>query len=663
MVRTTLGWIGIILIGGGCLHAANQEASSVTPPPAASSRAILNRYCITCHNEKLKTAGLMLDKVDLGNVAPGAEIWEKVVRKLQTRAMPPAAAPRPDEAAYKSLASYLETALDDAVVANPNPGRPAVQRLNRAEYVNAVRDLLAIDTAAVDIQALLPADDSGYGFDNIGDVLSVSPLLLERYIAAARKVSRLAVGNPETRIDSQTYEISKFMVQEDRMSEELPFGSRGGIAVQHFFPVDGEYVIKARLKTTYDGATILGLAEQHQFDFYLEGTRIKTFVVGGKKTNSPNAPQPDQQRDEPPNDLRPADADLEVRVAAKAGVSVVGVAFVKKAYEPETMFQPHLVNRENDEPAVSGVIISGPYDSKGVGDTPSRRRIFVCHPTAGAPDSPDAEQCAAKILATIARRAFRRPITDQDVHHLLEGYRAARKDASFEARIELALRRILLSPEFLFRVVRDPENIAPSVPYRISDLDLASRLSFFLWSSIPDDQLLDLAEHGKLQDPVALEQQVRRMLADSRSKSLIDNFAGQWLHLRNVRTASPDLGEYPDFNENLREAFTQETKLFLESMLREDRSVIALLAANYTFLNERLARHYGIPGVYGSHFRRVTLENENRWGLLGQGSILMVTSYANRTSPTIRGKWLLENLLGAPPPPPPPEHSVSEGSQ
>ena len=651
MSRTVLGCIGIALAGVGYLQAARQESVNPAPQDTSQYRAILNRYCVTCHNEKLKTAGLMLDTMDVEKVSEGAAVWEKVVRKLRTAAMPPAGMPRPDQPTYDSFATYLETELDRAAAAKPNPGRPAIHRLNRTEYTNAIRDLLAME---INGGTLLPADDSGYGFDNIADVLSVSPTLLERYTSAARKISRLAIGDPAMRPDFETYDVPKYLLQEDRMSDALPFGSRGGMAIRHYFPLDGEYVVRIRLQRERQGAYILGLTEQHQLEVRLDGARIKLFTVG-RERNGVSRTNVDSGTEYE----RTADLGLEVRFPVNAGMRVVGVAFLKKTTEPEGMIEPRLAGFRFApnvvvEPAVASVAIGGPYDVKGPGDTPSRRRIFVCHPTSGPANSKDEEQCARKILSTLARRAYRRPVTEEDLQPLLSFYQAGQSKGSFEAGIEMALRRILVSLEFLFRIELDPANVAPNTAYRISDLALASRLSFFLWSSIPDDELLDLAARGKLQDPAVLQQQVQRMLADSRSKTLVSNFAGQWLYLRNLRSVQPDPAGFPEFDENLREAFQQETELFLESLLREDHSVLDLLNANYTFLNERLARHYGIPNIYGSHFRRVTLNDEARRGLLGQGSILTVTSYATRTSPTLRGKWLLENILGTPPPPPPP---------
>ena len=676
MTRMLFCWIGIALAGVGWLEAARPQPAGPDLASAATQRALLDRYCVTCHNEKLKTAGLMLDKMDVEKVSEGAPVWEKVVRKLRTGAMPPAGMPRPDKAAYDSFATYLESALDSAAAANPNPGKELVHRLNRAEYTNAVRDLVAVE---IDGESLLPADESTYGFDNIGDALSVSPVLLERYIAVARKISRLAIGDPTVRPAFETYDVPKLLVQDDRVSEDLPFGSRGGIAIRHYFPLDGEYVIRIRLQRN-SRDYIRGLAEPHQLDVRLDGVRVKLFPVGGEhygKTSpmfSRATPLGDPKQEEYEHGM---DAGLEVRFPAKTGFHNVGVAFVEEEAAPEGFFQPRMtqfdvVTYKGGNPAVESVTIGGPFDPRGVGETASRSKIFVCHPGgvesrglspgqaagSGKLAGNSEEACARKILSTLAHRAYRRPVTDKDVQTLLSFYKASRaaenNGSGFDSGIERALERILVGPEFLFRIERDPANLAPNTVHRISDLELATRLSFFLWSSIPDEQLLDLAGHGKLKDPAILEQQVRRMLADSRSKALVSNFAGQWLYLRTLQKVSPDPEAFPEFDENLRTAFQQETELFIDSMLREDRSVLDLLKADYTFLNERLARHYGIPNVYGSHFRRVTLSDDARKGLVGQASILTVTSYATRTSPTLRGKWILENILGAPPPPPPP---------
>ncbi|MEE8177626.1 MAG: DUF1592 domain-containing protein, partial [Acidobacteriota bacterium] len=601
--------------------------------------------------------------MDVQNVGENVEIWEKVVRKLRGFTMPPVGLPRPDEQVYESFADYLETELDRVAAAKPNPGRTAVaHRLNRAEYANAVRDLLAIE---IDAASLLPADDSG-GFDNFGDLLSVSPALMEKYMSVARKISRPAVGDTTIRPDIATYTLSPFLLQGDRMNEDLPFGSRGGIAVSHYFPLDGEYLIKIRLQRVDNEGFAIGIAEPHLLDVRLDGARIKLFSVGGENVGLAMGagaadalpPDFDQAQYE-----RLVDANLEIRFPVKAGKRLVQVAFLKETSAAEGMFPPRsqatyaearlgsMRERAWADPAVSNVSVSGPFNVKGSGDTPSRRKIFVCSPAGAA----DEEPCARKILSTLARRAYRRPVADADVEPLLGLYRNGRSDGGgFEAGIQMAIEGLLVSTEFLFRIEREPASVAKDSPYRVSDLEMASRLSFFMWSSIPDEELLDVAEKGKLKEPAILEQQVRRMLADPRSKALVDNFAGQWLFLRNVQRANPNRDVFAEFDESLREAFQRETNLFLESMFREDHSVLDLLDADYTFLNERLARHYGIPDVYGSKFRRVTLVDENRRGLLGQGGILTITALANRTSPVMRGKWVLENILAAPPPPPPP---------
>jgi hypothetical protein len=613
----------------------------------------------------------MLDKLNLSQVGEDAAVWEKVVHKLRTRAMPPGGRPRPDASGYNLLVTQLETELDRAAAAKPDPGRPAIHRLNRAEYTNAIRDLLAID---IDAESLLPIDEVDQGFDNIGDALSVTPVLLERYLSAARRIGRLAVGEPKIRPFSEKYELSKFLTQNDRMGDDLPFGSRGGIAIRHYFPADGEYSIRVFLQRN-SRDYIRGLAESHPLDFRLDGERIRLLTVGGGKElqgqPGPIFSQAGKIGDPISETYEHGGAEegLVVRFPAKAGQRLVAVTFLNKDTVPEGVFQPpltqfQLVQYKGGNPYIDNVVISGPYDITGVSDTPARQKIFVCHPARVA----DEEPCARKILSTLARRAYRRAATDKDVRTLLRVYDVGRSEGGFEAGIQAALERILAGPEFLFRVERDPADVPPGTAYSVSDVELASRLSFFLWSSIPDDQLLNLAESGKLKDSAVFNQQVRRMLRSPRANSLVTNFASQWLYLRNLGSRTPDPKLFPEFDDNLRQAFQQETELFLESTFREDQSVLRLLDANYTFLNERLARHYGIPDIYGSHFRRVMLgtEFDARRGLLGQGSLLTVTSYANRTSLVLRGKWLLENILGAPPPPPPPnvpglEESGSDG--
>ena len=659
MSKIVLGLLGIALLQANLSFAAIQEAGRLPAPPSSPHGAVINRYCLTCHNEKLKTADLILSKADIENPGKDPEVWEKVVRKLAARAMPPVPAPRPDEATYASLLNYLVTELDRASAANPNPGRPTTaHRLNRTEYTYAVRDLLGLE---IDGASLLPSDDSG-GFDNLGDLLSVSPGLMEKYVSAAGKVSQLAVGDRSLHADVVTYTISPYLVQSDRMSEDLPFGTRGGIALRHYFPLDGTYDINVRLQRTDGSAYVLGLAEPHKLDIRMDDERIKLLSFGGENVGkaqgagAADAVPPDFKEAEY---QRHADEKLDVRFPVKAGMHLIQIAFLKENWASEGDFTLHPQLRYADpnpehngvtEPKVSNVAISGPFDAKGPGDTLSRQKIFVCTPKSSA----DEEACAYKILTGLARRAYRRPVTSADIKPLAGLYEAGRKDGGFESGIEMALQGLLVSTEFLFRLEPDPPGVPPNTAYKLNDIELASRLSFFLWSSIPDDQLLSLAEQGKLQNPAVLEQQVRRMLADPRSKALVDSFAGQWLYLRNVKTKTPNRDVFPDFDESLRDAFVQETDLFLKSILREDRSVLDVLNADYTFVNERLARLYGIPNVYGNQFRRVTVADENRKGLLGQGSILMLTALANRTSPVERGKWVLENLLAAPTPPPPP---------
>jgi hypothetical protein len=615
----------------------------------------------------VKTAGLLLDQMDVTRVGDAADVWEKVARKLHTREMPPPGRPRPDEATYAATASALEAALDAASAARPNPGRVPVHRLNRTEYANAIRDLLALE---IDSRSLLLADEPDHqGFDNVASVLSVSPALLESYLSAASTVSRLAIGDPTINPVVDTFKIPTALVQDDRTSEALPFGSRGGTVIRYLFPLDGEYSIKVVLKRQLY-LYLLGMGEPHQIDVRLDGVLIKRFTVGGegqgKGMTAPESFAGNTQGDpEWEVYMHTADAGLEVRVPVKAGTREVGVSFVTKYREPEGVLQPPqrgFARTTNElyygEPAVDTVLIGGPYRGVGASDTPTRRKVFICRPANRASEEP----CAKKILSTLARRAYRRPVTDTEIQTLLGFYKAGRAESGFDVGIQRGLRRILAAPSFLFRIEREPANIAPGTAYRLTDVDLASRLSFFLWSSIPDDELLEAAVRGRLQDPAGLEQQVRRLLRDPRSQALVDNFANQWLKLGKIAGLVPDVDEFPDFDENLREALRQETKLFIGSQLRENRSVIDLLAADYTFVNERLARHYQIPNIYGSHFRRVTFQDGIRGGLLGQASILAVTSYPNRTSPVVRGRWLLENMMGAPPPAPPPDVPVLKES-
>lgn len=616
-------------------------------------RQTLNRYCVNCHNDRLRTGGLTFQSLDLAAVGLDTnetETWERVIRKLRTRSMPPTARPRPDELAYVSLIQHLEDRIDQSAEMFPNPGRRhAVHRLNRNEYANAVRDLLEVE---VDASTLLPPDDSGFGFDNIADVLSVSPMLTERYLSAARKVSRLAVGDPSLQPTTEVFSVDKRLRQDERVSDDLPFGSRGGLAVRHTFPVDGEYILKVFLLRTYDGR-VRGMHDPHTLEVRLDGTLMASRTVGG--------PVVDAEGKQTTRDLRNVPDDgQEVRFSAKAGPATLAISFIDQRTAREGMRRPNYrvtsyeyAGDQTVQPGIGSVELRGPYAVTGRGDTPSRSRIFTCRPRPLA----DETHCAGEILMRLARHAFRRPVADGDKSMLLEFFEAGRAHGDFDAGIEMAIRRILVSPDFLFRREADPPEVAPGEAYTISDIQLASRLSFFLWSSLPDDKLLAAAERGQLKDPPVIESHVRRMLADPRSRALVDNFGGQWLYLRNMNLVTPDPQAFPNFDSNLRSAMAREMTLFLDSQLRENRSVLDLLTADYTFVNERLARHYGIPHIYGNHFRRVPLTGtlDARRGLLGKASLLTVTSYAHRTSPVLRGKWLLENVLGTPPPAPPPE--------
>ena len=628
----------LFLLPAVCLQAAQ--------PP--SPREILDKFCLTCHNQKLKTGGLTLDSMDLGDVPAQAEIWEKVVRKLRARLMPPPGAPRPGETAYHELASWLETQLDSAAKRNPFAGRPLLHRLNRSEYANAIRDLVALES---DVTSLLPPDDAAFGFDNISDVLGVSPSLQERYLAAALKIGALAVGDPAIAPGSDTWRIPQDLSQNQHI-DGMPLGTVGGLRVRYNFPLDGEYTFQAKLYRT-NLNIVRGLEAPHQVEFAVDGRRILLTTVGGKDDLAAMFQKPTETGDA-------ADARLRARVPVTAGPHDVTIAFFDdpQAAEPFRL-QPFLRSSVDNfdwsgHPHLQMLTIAGPFHAGGVpvgpGDTPSRRRIFSCHPESQRTEMP----CARQIVSTLVRRAYRQPAAEPDIARVMSFYESGSRAGGFEAGVELALQRILASPKFLFRSERDPAGVAPGAAYRVSDTELASRLSFFLWSSIPDDALLEVAGKGKLSDAAVLGRQVERMLSDPRSQALIDNFAGQWLELRNLRNVQPNTDEFPDFDDNLRKSFRRETELFFESIVREDRSIFDLLTANYTFVNERLARHYGIPGVYGSRFRRVTIQDEARKGILGQGSILALTSHATRTSPVVRGKWILENILGTPVPPPPP---------
>jgi mono/diheme cytochrome c family protein len=612
----------------------------------AAPRALLDKYCVTCHSDKLRTGGLSLQTLDLANVPGNAETWEKAIRKLRVGAMPPQGMPRPDKAAIEGLTSYLETALDRSYAANPNPGPATMHRLNRAEYANAIRDLLALD---VDATALLPPDDESSGFDNIAEVLKVSPSLMERYLSASWNISREAIGDSRITPNTATYRVKPDLSQ-DQHIEGLPLGTRGGILVRHTFPLDGEYVIKVRLwRNTFD--LMRGMEDPHEIEINLDGARIDSLTIGGR---------PDflKMTENPGVFGAGVDQKLTARITVKAGPHDISADTVLRSHAfKDDLVKPFLRTTVDGlditgDPSVDRLTIEGPFKPTGVSaDTPSRRRIFVCRPGASSEELP----CAKKILGGLAHTAYRRPVTDTDLETLLSFYQRRRNDnGGFDAGIESALQFILASPEFLFRFEADPADAAPGARYRISDLALASRLSFFLWSSVPDDQLVALAAQKKLHEPAVLQQQVRRMLADPKSDALTANFAEQWLFLRNLKSTAPNLDTFPDFDDNLRQAMKEETELFFRSILREDRSVLDLLTADYTFVNERLARHYGIPGIYGSQFRRIHIDDEARRGLLGQASILTVTSYPARTSPVQRGKWILTNILGVPPQPPPP---------
>jgi hypothetical protein len=605
--------------------------------PLAAQRALVDKYCVSCHSDKLKTAGISLEGLDLAKAGEDSAIWEKVLRKVSSNQMPPAGLPRPDATAATSFTSALQKALDQYAAAHPDPGHPVIHRLNRAEYSNAVRDILALD---INPGSQLPADDSGYGFDNIGDVLSLSPVLIERYMSVGRMVSRLAVGDRDVKPGIDTFTPSRDRVaargrgaRGERVADDVPFDSAGGLSFQYTFPLDAEYVFK---------------------------------IGGGGPAGGRGGA---------------ADPAMELRIPVKAGVRHVSLTAIKSSAVPENIpgigrnaggpvgaggsdnldlrldgARLKLFETRGGGPGGGGgaaLTISGPFNVTGPGDSPSRLKIFVCKPAAATEEAP----CARRILASIVHRAYRRPPTDLDLKPLLALYEAGRHDdraGSFDYGIEMALRGVLVSPEFLFRIERDPPTTAPGAVHRINDLELASRLSFFLWSSVPDDELLKLAEEGKLKDPTVLRQQTARMLDDPKSKAFIDNFSGQYLFVRNLATLKPDPDAFPEYDIQLRRAFEQETTLFFNAIVRENHPVTDLLDAKFTFLNERLADFYGVPGVHGSQFRRVAITDPNRTGILGQGSLLTVTSYPNRTSVVQRGKWILENLLGTPPPPPPP---------
>jgi len=641
-------WLAVLSLWLGSIVWSAPKAAApqaTAPAPAApSEREVLDRYCVSCHNDRLKTSGLTLEKLDVSKAETSPDIWEAVVRKIQARAMPPQGARRPDEATYRTLETGLENRLDAAAAAHLFPGAPILHRLNRSEYANAIRDLLALD---VDVTSLLPPDDAAYGFDNISDVLGVSPSLQERYLSAATKIAAIAVGDPDITAGSDTFRIRQDLSQ-DQHVEGLPLGTIGGTSVRYTFPLDGDYVFQVKLYRT-NLNIMRGLEYAHEVEFAIDGRRVYAATIGGPEALA-------SLFDKPTDTSDAVDARLRVRAPVTAGPHTVSVAFVEDppVQEP-TRLQPFIRSSIDNfdwagRPHMQTFTITGPFNATSAGDTPSRRKMFSC-----APKTASAEGgCAEKILGTLAHRAYRGPVSAIDQQRIMKIYQEGRSGASFEKGIEAALVRILAAPRFVFRVERDPANVAPGSAYRLGDVELASRLSFFLWSSVPDDELLRVAEQGKLKDPAMLDAQVRRMLADPKSQAIVDNFAGQWLQLRNVRNVQPNSDLFPDFDDNLRQGLKRETELFFESIMREDRPVLELMSADYTFLNERVAKHYGIRGIYGSRFRRVTLTDERRFGLLGKGSVLTVTSHAERTSPVERGKWILENILNLPVPPPPP---------
>ena len=601
---------------------------------------LVDQYCVACHNQTLNTAGLALDKLASQPRAANAAAWERVVRKLRSRQMPPSGASRPDEEAYEAALMSLVSVLDRISEGAPDPGRTdTFRRLTRTEYQNAIRDLLALD---LDLASLLPRDESSSGFDNI-TVGDLSPALLESYVAAADRISRLAVGRPLASVEVHTYKTEPEGTQEWHL-DGLPVGTRGGMLFRHNFPVDAEYDIVIRLSRDRD-EQVEGLRVPHEVELLIDGERVRVFEV------------------EPPpfiGDHSAVDQHLSLRIPVSAGPRTIGATFLRKPWSVlETDRKPYQARfnayrHPRVQPAIYEVSIRGPHDATGPGSTPSRERILTCRPDGGDPEAE--RRCAREIVAGVMRGAYRREVVDEDFESPMEFFRRGREEDGFEAGIEMALSSVLVSPDFLFRIEREPAGALPGASYEISDSDLASRLSFFLWSSIPDGELLDAAARGELRRPDVLERQVRRMLADRRSAALVENFAAQWLHLRNLDSMKRDMRLFPSFDENLRRAMRRETELLLETVLREDRSVLDLIDADFTFLNERLAKHYGIPHVYGSWFRRVELDGDSkRGGLLRHGSILTVTSYSTRTSPVIRGHWVLENLLAAPPPPPPAE--------
>jgi mono/diheme cytochrome c family protein len=651
IAATTCVMTGLLWQAAG---SAPVVASRAAAQPAPDLRAFVSAYCTTCHNDRQRTGGLSLADPALADPVAHPELWEKVLHKIETGQMPPAKLQRPAPAEMARVITHITATLDRAAAAKPDPGRVAAHRLNRTEYGNAVRDLLGVN---IDAAAFLLPDEADEGFDNVAASLALSPAHLERYLTTAREVTRLAVGDPTLgdAARSATYRVPRLLEQDVRLNDDLPFGSRGGIAVRHHFPLNGEYTFKIRLRRqVYD--YIVGMGHAQDLDIRLDGKRIKRFRVGGEAKGTPG---PLTWNGEIVGDtpyelyMHAADAGLEARATVTAGEHLVSASFVDTPFEPEGVSQPLPVDfgRGSDEQfdglaSVDALTVNGPYSATGVADTPSRRLIFSCRKQDDA--------CAAQIIGRLARRAYRRNPTAEEVRTLLRFYETASKERGFEAGIQSAIERMLVSFNFLFRIERAPGNLR-DVTYRLSDVDLASRLSFFLWNSIPDETLITLAEEGRLHQPAVLAEQTARMLRDPKASSLVTGFASQWLAVRKAQSFLPDPNIFPEFDENLRRAMQRETHLFVESQLTADRSIVDLISADYSFVNERLAQHYGLRGVTGERFRRVTFSDGVRGGILGQGSVLMATSYPDRTAPVVRGFWVLESLLGMPPPPPPPD--------
>ena len=652
VLRTISTFVAVLGVIAFARHA------SASGKQDAIDRSLIDQYCITCHNTRLMTAGLSLETVDLTKVEAHAEILEKVIRKLRAGQMPPVGRPRPPRATVDAFATALELALDQIAAISPNPGRRPVHRLNRLEYINAVQDLLNIDVNP----SWLPVDSAGIGFDNNADILSVTPALMARYLSAAAKISRLAVGNPAIRPAVQVYSAPEFSDQSVRMGDDFPFGTHGGIAARHIFPLDGMYTLTIRLQRNSIGDTIRGIDNEHEIEIRIDHDLIERFTVGGKYPGHDiglvnGIPDDDVVAQNLHTYRLTADDHLEIAVAVKAGTHLVTTAFTDRAPAVSELVPLRPSSRKRriftddaGHPNIETLSIDGPYAAIADTTTPSQRRVFVCRPAAVR----DETSCARSILENLAQQAYRRPITAVDIEELMPLYHFGRQTGTFETGIEVALEGLLSSLPFLFSLEHDPVDSQPGTVYSLTDMELASRLSLFLWKSLPDDALLASAVENRLGSPTVLADETRRMLSDPKATRWINDFTEQWLTVRNLNAHEPDPDRFPDFDDNLRAAMATETRLFFESQVRQDQSVLDLLRADYTFLNERLARHYDIPGVYGSHFRRVSISDPTRRGLLGHASILTVTSYADRTSVVLRGKWVLETLLGAPPPPPPP---------